>query len=87
MKNADLTSQENMFYSLINEIEKEYYIYFGLKAIQKSLETERIYDHFILDSTTGQLNFLTNSDLPQEIREVILSAYQKIFSPIKALYK
>ena len=81
MKNADLTSQENMFYSLINEIEKEYYIYFGLKAIQKSLETERIYDHFILDSNTGQLNFLTNSDLPEEIREMILSAYQRFFHP------
>lgn len=78
---ADLEKQEEQFYNLINRVEMEYHLYFGLKSIQKKMDhTERIYDHFKLDPETFQLTFNEDSDLPQEIREVILDNYHQVFS-------
>lgn len=80
MKVADLQKQQELFYNLINQVEKDYHLYFGLKSIQKRLEkTESIYDHFILNPKTSVLQFKEDSDLPQEIRDVIIDSYQQIF--------
>lgn len=80
MKVADLQKQQELFYDLINQIEKDYHLYFGLKSIQKRLEkTESIYDHFILNPGTAILQFKENSDLPQEIRDIVISIHKRVF--------
>jgi hypothetical protein len=80
MKVADLQKQQELFYNLINQVEKDYYLYFGLKSIQKKLEkTESIYDHFILSPESMFLQFNTDSDLPQEIKDIIIQRYQEVF--------
>lgn len=80
MKVADLEKQEEQFYNLINQVEIDYHLYFGLKSIQKKLDnTERIYDHFKIDPETSELTFNEGSDLPQEIKDIILEHYQKMF--------
>ena len=57
MTAADLHKRQDLFYSVIDQVEKDYHLYFGLKSIQKKLcQTERIYDHFILSHDT--LNYL-----------------------------
>jgi hypothetical protein len=80
MKVADLHKQQELFYNLINQIEKDYHLYFGLRSIQKRLDkTESIYDHFILVTEPPAIQFKEDSDLPQEIREIILQAYHTLF--------
>jgi len=80
MNAVSLNNQEEIFYNLINGIEKEFYLYFGLKSIQKGLNrTESIYDHFKIDKKTLKLNFDMESDLPEEIRKMVVSAYQQVF--------
>jgi hypothetical protein len=77
METAD---QQEMFYNAINELERDYQLYFGLKSIQKGLNhIESIYDHFKLDQETNELYFLTDSDLPDEIREDIKKTYNAFF--------
>ncbi|MGY0040805.1 hypothetical protein [Pedobacter sp. NJ-S-72] len=77
---ADLHKRQDLFYSVIDQIEKDYHLYFGLKSIQKKLcRTERIYDHFILSHDTFELSFDNDSDLPQEIRDLIINAYHQTF--------
>ncbi|QNK61832.1 hypothetical protein H7F33_14890 [Pedobacter sp. PAMC26386] len=81
MTAADLQKRQDLFYSVIDQIEIDYYLYFGLKSIQKKLSvTERIYDHFILSHDTFELSFDKESDLPEEIRDLILNAYHERFS-------
>jgi len=80
MTAADLRNRQELFYRLIDQIEKDYYLYFGLKSIQKGLSyTERIYDHFKFSSDTLEINFNPGSDLPQEIRDLILNEYHEVF--------
>ncbi|KIO76318.1 hypothetical protein TH53_15285 [Pedobacter lusitanus] len=80
MTAADLHKRQELFYSVIDQVEKDYYLYFGLKSIQKKLtHTESVYDHFILNHDTFELSFDKESDLPQEIRDLIISAYQETF--------
>lgn len=80
MKVADLEKQEEQFYNLINQVEIDYHLYFGLKSIQKKLDTtERVYDHFKLDPETFELTFNEGSDLPQEIRDIIQEHHRQIF--------
>lgn len=87
MKDADPKSQTELFYDLVDEIEKEYYLYFGLKTIQKGLDKdERIYDHFTLNERDHQLQFLAASDLPDEIRSMLICAHQKVFLSVKICY-
>jgi ATP-dependent Lon protease len=87
MNAIGLNNQEEVFYNLMNEIEKEFYLYFGLKSIQKGLDrTESILDHFKIDKKTRKLNFYLESDLPEEIKRMIVAAYQQVFSnwmPVK----
>jgi hypothetical protein len=79
MKVADLEKQQEIFYQLINQVEIDYHLYFGLKSIQKKLDhTESIYDHFKLDPVVG-LIFNTDSDLPEEIRDIIIKTYDQVF--------
>jgi hypothetical protein len=79
MKVADLEKQQEIFYQLINQVEIDYHLYFGLKSIQKRLDhTESIYDHFTLDSEVGVV-FNADSDLPEEIREIIIRTYHEVF--------
>jgi hypothetical protein len=79
MKVADLEKQQEIFYQLINQVEIDYHLYFGLKSIQKKLDhTESIYDHFKLDPVVG-LIFNADSDLPEEIRDIIIKAYHQVF--------
>jgi hypothetical protein len=81
MKVADLHKQQELFYNLINQVEKDYHLYFGLRSIQKKLEkTESIYDHFILVTETPAIQFKEDSDLPQEIRDIIMQTYHTLFS-------
>jgi len=81
MRVADLQKQQELFYNLINQVEKDYHLYFGLKSIQKRLEkTESIYDHFILNPETSAIKFKDESDLPQEIRDAILVIYKEVFA-------
>jgi len=80
MKVADLQKQQELFYSLIDQVEKDYHLYFGLKSIQKRLEkTESIYDHFNLSSDTAAIHFNPDSDLPQEIRDIIINTHHQVF--------
>lgn len=80
MTTADLHKRQELFYSAIDQVEKDYHLYFGLKSIQKKLtQTERIYDHFILNHDTFELSFDNDSDLPQEIRDLVMNAYHEIF--------
>ena len=80
MRVADLQKQQEIFYDLINQVEKDYHLYFGLKSIQKRLEkTESIYDHFVLNSETSSILFKEESDLPQEIRDAIIVVHQQVF--------
>ncbi|MBB6500045.1 hypothetical protein [Pedobacter cryoconitis] len=80
MTAADLRNRQELFYRLIDQVEKDYYLYFGLKSIQKGLSyTESIYDHFKLSSETLGLSFNEDSDLPQEIRDLILNEYHGVF--------
>lgn len=80
MNAAKGQTQQEQFLQMINEVEKDYHLYFGLKAIQKGLlHPESICDHFRLDNETCAFCFRDESDLPQEIREIILHAYQCIF--------
>ena len=80
MTAVDLQKRQELFYSIIDQVEKDYHLYFGLKSIQKRLsQTERIYDHFILDQSFG-IFFYPESDLPQEIRDLILDARNQTFS-------
>lgn len=77
METAD---QQEMFYNAINELERDYQLYFGLKSIQKGLNhIERIYDHFRIDPDTRELYFIDNSDLPEEIKGLILKTYNGFF--------
>lgn len=72
--------QQEIFFSTINDVEKDYQLYFGLKSIQKGLDQiESIYDHFKFDKETCELYFTEGSDLPEEIRVLILKAYHEIF--------
>jgi len=72
--------QHIMFINIIDDIEKEYYLYFGLKTIQKQLDsTERIYDHFKIDRDIQLLTFNKDSDLPEEIRELVFKAFDQVF--------
>ena len=81
MKVADLQKQQELFYNLINQIELDYHLYFGLKSIQKKLDkTESIYDHFIFSADTPAIQFKDESDLPQEIRDVIMLTFKRLFS-------
>lgn len=81
MTAVDLQKRQKLFYSIIDQVEKDYHLYFGLKSIQKRLsQTERIYDHFILDHQSFELSFYPESDLPQEIRDLILNAHYETFS-------
>lgn len=81
MTAADVLKRQESFYTIIDQIERDYYLYFGLKSIQKKLsQTESIYDHFILEHNTFELSFDKESDLPQEIRDLIISAYHQTFS-------
>ena len=80
MRVADLQKQQEIFYNLINQVEKDYHLYFGLKSIQKRLEkTESIYDHFVLNSETSSILFKEESDPPQEIRDAIIVVHQQVF--------
>lgn len=80
MKVADLETQQELFYHLINQVERDYHLYFGLKSIQKGLDrTESIYDHFVFDHDNFELSFNSDSDLPQEIKDHILEVYHQIF--------
>lgn len=80
MATAELQKQQELFYNLINKIETEYHLYFGLKSIQKRLNhTESIYDHFVLNIHQPELCFKKESDLPEEIREIVLATYQQVF--------
>lgn len=81
MTAVDLQKRQKLFYSIIDQVEKDYHLYFGLKSIQKRLsQTERIYDHFILDHQSFKISFYPESDLPQEIRDLILDACHQTFS-------
>jgi len=80
MEPAEFKKLEELFYCMINKVEKEYYLYFGLKSIQKQSSCEeRIYDHFILDKETQEIHFRKESDLPLEIRDIITNAYEQVF--------
>lgn len=80
MKVADLEKQQELFYNLINQVEIDYHLYFGLKSIQKRLaHIESIYDHFKLDPETFELYFNGDSDLPEEIKDIILRTHKEIF--------
>jgi len=80
MKVADLEKQQELFYKLINEVEVDYHLYFGLKSIQKRLENiESIYDHFSLHPETSELLFKEESDLPQEIKDIIILKHHEVF--------
>lgn len=81
MTAVDLQKRQKLFYSIIDQVEKDYHLYFGLKSIQKRLsQTERIYDHFILDHQSLEISFYPESDLPQEIRDLVLDAHHQTFS-------
>jgi len=81
MATTDLHKRQELFYSVIDQLERDYYLYFGLKSIQKKLsQTESIYDHFVLNHDTFELSFDNDSDLPQEIRDLIIDAYCQSFS-------
>ena len=81
MRMANLRAQQDLFNQLINRVETSYHLYFGLKSIQKGLmQPESIHDHFNFDCETCVFCFREGSDLPQEIREVILQAYQQVFT-------
>jgi len=72
--------QQKIFFSAVNEVEKDYQLYFGLKSIQKGLDKiESIYDHFRFEEETREIYFTDSSDLPEEIRVLILKAYREIF--------
>jgi len=86
MEPTELKKLEELFYSMINKVEKEYQLYFGLKSIQKKLNTiESIYDHFNLNKETLEFRFRKESDLPQEIRTLIIEVYQQVFLEIKPI--
>lgn len=81
METAD---QQEMFYNAINELERDYQLYFGLKSIQKGLNhIESIYDHFKLDQDTNELYFMDNTDLPDEIKAQITKSYNEFFFELK----
>lgn len=81
MDTVNVQTQQKSFFEMINELEMDYHLYFGLKSIQKGLlKAERIYDHFKLNMETLDLSFSVHSDLPQEIRERILYTYHTVFS-------
>ncbi len=86
MEPAELKKLEQLFYNMINKVEKEYQLYFGLRSIQKKLDgVESIYDHFNLNGETLEFCFQKESDLPQEIRDNITLAYQEIFLATKSI--
>lgn len=80
MEPAEFKKLEELFYHMINKVEQEYYLYFGLRSIQKKSSCiESIYDHFTLNEETQVFSFQKGSDLPQEIRDTITHAYQQVF--------
>jgi hypothetical protein len=86
MTATDLHKRQELFYSIVDQVEKDYYLYFGLKSIQKKLnQTESIYDHFILNHDNFELSFDHESDLPQEIRDLIIKAYHQTFPQEKSM--
>lgn len=81
MDTVNVQTLQQSFFEMINELEMDYHLYFGLKSIQKGLlKAERIYDHFKLNKETLDISFTVHSDLPQEIREKILHTYHIVFS-------
>lgn len=81
---SDMQAQQTLFNQLINEVENNYHLYFGLKSIQKGLvQPERIHDHYNFDCETCVFCFREESDLPQEIREIVFQTYCRVFKSAK----
>jgi hypothetical protein len=84
-KNYNLfISQLNIFFSLLLKIQEEHWYWFNSRhGVYKSQEHDLITNHIeltFIDSKTVVFKIQENSEMPHDIREQCMLAYEWIFS-------
>ena len=84
LRGTKINEMERLFQQRLDEIETAYLGYFHQRPSKKATdECDKLHNHYVYHQSGNQsrLFWLDNSDLDQNIKDEVESAFKKIFVP------